>query len=382
MRVQQLKLPTAIWSQAGSTLLPSIPSQFRRMRSYADVVGLRQMFRFRALRREFYNNLWRSAARNVGAECVPWKLGYIRLSRGGLTTIVDQSRVMLDDHLTLNIMGDKLLTYDLLQELGCLIPRYLAFSPATINEAEAFRIRTGGAVVVKPAAATGGGRGVTTGITSARGLRRAARLAARHSDSLIVEEHVSGHSYRLLYLEGRLLDAIRRDPPTVIGDGRRSIRQLVREENRRRLTHRPFTAMSPLTIDGDCRNRLGELSLSPGSRLADGESVIVKRMANENNASGNHSVTNRVHPEIVQAGSRIVTALGVRFAGLDLICTDIAAPLSASNTVFSEINTTPAIHHHYLIANMANGVPVAELVLEHLFTTREGVMSLSKALHR
>src|SRR5688572_32104639 len=54
---------------------------------------------------------------------------------------------------------------------------------------------------------------------------------------------IAGASYRLLYLEGRLIDAVRRDPPTVTGDGYSTIRRLIAHENRRRLERRPFTAL-------------------------------------------------------------------------------------------------------------------------------------------
>ena len=77
--------------------------------------------------------------------------------------------------------------------------------------------------------------------------------------------------------------------------------------------------------------------------------------------------------------ARIVKDLGVRFAGLDLICKDVSAPLSGNNGRIGEINTTPGIHHHYLVCDAANAVPVAELVLEEMFSKRQGVMILGKS---
>jgi hypothetical protein len=40
---------------------------------------------------------------------------------------------------------------------------------------------------------------------------------------------------RLLYLDGQLLDAVKRSPPTVLGDGKSRISQLVESLNQRRL---------------------------------------------------------------------------------------------------------------------------------------------------
>jgi cyanophycin synthetase len=71
-----------------------------------------------------------------------------------------------------------------------------------------------------------------------------------------------------------------------------------------------------------------------------------------------------------------VQALGVSFAGLDLMSPDISKPLAYSDTWFLEVNTTPGLHHHDLISEPNKGIAVAELLLEHLFTGRRGVMEI------
>lgn len=347
---------------------------FYRARFYMDAPALYQMLQFQSLRDAYYRELWQEAARNVGAECAAWRFGYHRISRDGMTTVVKQSSMMMDDHLTLGIIGNKALTYELLQDLGCRVPSFRLFRMQELHKAQEFLARQSGPVVVKPASGTGGGRGVTTGVTTPAGLAKASRLAARSGPDLLVEEQLEGDSYRLLYLDGTLIDAVRRDPPVLVGDGSRTIRDLIRIENRKRLSQRPVTALSPLTLDRDCVNRLATLGLAPGSRLEKGRVIEVKRAVNENCASRNHVVTDRVHPSTVALGRRLTTDLGIRFAGVDLLCRDISAPLDAANGCVNEINTTPGIHHHYLVSEPARATPVAELALQRLFETRQGVM--------
>jgi cyanophycin synthetase len=252
--------------------------------------------------------------------------------------------------------------------------------------AKAFLETHGGPVVVKPARGTGGGRGVTTGINDLSALRKAARLAARSGRDLIIEKQIAGNSYRLLYLDGDFVDAVRRDAPILVGDGRHTIRELIRLENRRRLSGSPVTALSPLKLDRDCVNRLRALNLRPHSKLPAGQTVEVKHAVNENCALRNQAVATQVHPDTIALGGAIARDLGVRFAGLDILCQDISAPLTAENGCINEINTTPGIHHHYLVSNPAEAVPVAERVLSHLFRTRQGIMVLgpnqAKALDR
>lgn len=349
---------------------------YHRARPYIDRHISDRPARLAALRREFYSDLWQKAARDIGAKLAPWQSGYLRLKRDGLTTVVDLSRVMLDDHVTLSIMGNKLLTYDLLREMGYPLPHFAAYGLATMGQALGFLAAASGPVVVKPAAGTGGGSGVTTGITSAKALAQASRLAARYSEHLIVEQQMAGTSYRLLYLDGRFIDAVRRDRPSVIGDGQHTIRQLVRRENQARLGMRPMTALSALTIDGDCRNWLALNGLGPGHRPAAGERVVVKQAVNQNSARDNHNVRDIIHDDVIESGSRLVSALGVCLAGVDVMSTDIGVPLAHKQTTFSEINTTPGLHHHYLISQPGEAAPVAELVLDHIFATGRGVMRL------
>lgn len=353
---------------------------FRGLR-LLDAPQVMAQVRFTGLRRRYYDSYWFRAAQELGAESRRWDYGYHRLCRNGTVIIVRGPEVRLDDHLTLDLMGNKVLTYALMAELGFAVPRHTRFSLTQMGLALDLLRATGRPLVVKPVAGTGGGRGVTTGITDAATLRRAALSASRFDPDLLAEEQIEGHSYRLLFLEGRLIDAIRRDPPCVTGDGLRSIRALVDAENRKRLKGAPFTALSPLNLDRDAMLYLAAQGLSPRSVPARDEAVIVKRACNENSRSENHVVRNDVHPATAAACSRLVRQLGVSFAGVDIIARDIARPLTPENGLIGEINTTPGLHHHQLVANPQDGPSVAAIVTEHLFQISSRAGGTGTLLH-
>jgi cyanophycin synthetase len=358
------------------SLMTHIRRLWHRARFYADVPTVLLLLKFRELRKAFYRELWREAAQRSGAEIGDLGSGFSGISRNGMTTAVKLSSVMLDDHLTVQLVNDKAVTSNLLKQLGAPVPAFCAYTMSHLAPAEAFLATLSGNAVVKPAGGTGAGRGVTTGISTPKQLREASRHAARFAGELMIEEEITGHSFRLLYLEGRLIDAVRRDPPALVGDGKSTIRQLIKAENDRRLNDRPFTALSPIRIDNDCLGKLRAQGFTLRSRPAVRQSVVVKQVPNENAARDNHGVLSQVHPEIASLGARLVNAVGVRFAGLDLICKDIARPLTPDNGRINEINATPGIHHHYLVADRSNIVPVASIVLDHLFSRRQGVMFL------
>ncbi len=353
-----------------------ISALFRALR-LGDAPGILEHLRFQDLRRRYYDLFWNRAAAEVKADIVKWEGGFHRLTRNGTMAIVRGPELRLDDHLTLDLMGNKALTYELMAEQGVSVPRHVRFSVTDLTGARTFLAAAGRPLVVKPNGGTGGGRGVTTGITSPAQLRRASFWAARFDTGLLAEEQIEGHSFRLLFLDGRFLDAIRRDPPQIIGDGRGTIQDLVTAENRRRLTGRPFTALSPLRLDADALNYLSAQTLSPRSVPANGETVIIKRACNENNASGNHVVTGSVHSGTIATCARLARNLGVRLAGIDIIAHDISLPLSPANGLIGEINTTPGLHHHDLIATPRLGPSAAALILNHMFETGAGTVALA-----
>jgi D-alanine-D-alanine ligase-like ATP-grasp enzyme len=352
---------------------------FRSLR-VLDVPAMMAQLRFAELRRRYYAQLWLRVAERQGARCEKLGESFTKITRDGLSVVARLSELRIDDHLTLEMMGDKLLTHRLVAEQGFEVPRHARFSFSNLKPALDLMTKVGRPVVVKPIRGTGGGNGVTTGVLDKGGLKRAAFLASRFDTELLAEEQREGHSYRLLYLEGVLIDAIRRDPPSVTGDGRSSIARLVAAENEKRLKSLPYTAMSPLRLDRDALNFLASQGLSPRSKPTVGEIVIVKRAINQNNASENHVVLSDVHAATKAACARLVNNLGVRLAGVDIIARDITQPLSHGNGVIGEINTTPGLHHHDLVAQRPDGRMIASEIVSHLFATGNGVIRHSRPM--
>lgn len=338
-----------------------------------DLPGLADRQRFAGLRRKFHAELWQRAAAQIGASCEGMGFGYQRIRRGGLDIVVRGGELRLDDHLTLEMMGNKALTFQLLAEQGCRVPRHARFSFGTLQPALDLIAACGRPIVVKPLRGGSGGGGVTTGITTPAQLRRAAFSAMAHDPELLAEEQIEGASYRLLYFDGKLIDCIRRDPPKLTGDGRSSLATLARSETRQRLTQLPATAMSPLRLDREAKAYLAAQGLGPRSVVAEGEEVVVKRAINQNSRLQNHIVANAHAGTVARCGD-LCRKLGVRLAGVDLIARDIALPLTPDNGVIGEINTTPALHHHELVAEDRPSGAIAARLLDMMFAARAGVI--------
>lgn len=312
---------------------------------------------------EFYDRIWREAADQLGATYHPLGHHIADITLGDVRVRTVENTSSIDDPVTIAIALNKLLSYRLLDESGLPTPPHLGFTLKSIDEAGTF-LAAHAPCVVKPAGGTGGGRGITTGIRTPSHLARAAALAAVYNDELLIERQVAGDNYRLLYLDGVLLDAFVRKLPTVVGDGRSSIARLVEQANAERLAQGSGVSQVLLTVDLDMRRTLATQGFSLRSVPGAGTVVTLKTVVNENRGDDNTTVTESLCPAIVEAGAQAAQALHVRLAGIDIITRDPSVPLADSGGVIIEVNTTPNYYYHY---HKRDGCfPVAVHVLEHL----------------
>ncbi|HUF83201.1 MAG TPA: hypothetical protein VMQ81_01280 [Acidimicrobiia bacterium] len=144
---------------------------------------------------------------------------------------------MLDHPATIALCLDKALVHRMLVAKGVPVPDYVDLDSSDRVAGRTFVAGAPGRCVVKPADGAGGG-GVTCSVESADDLARAWLAAAQLSSRVLVERAVPGAEYRLLFLDGRLLDVVHRTPPTVRGDGRSRVGDLIAAENQRRLDER------------------------------------------------------------------------------------------------------------------------------------------------
>lgn len=316
---------------------------------------------------EFYERVWREAAEALGASWTRLGPDMSEIALDGRRTRVVHNVSEIDSPVTLAILHDKPLTHRLLAAEGLPVPRHATFSLKDVAPAVAFLKSAGRDCVVKPAGGTGGGRGVTTGIQAVGHLARAAAAAAVYADELLIEEQVAGDNYRLLCLDGQLIDSFVRRLPRVIGDGESSIARLVHRLNDERLGNKSAVSQVLLGVDLDMRRTLAKQGLSLRSVPAKGKAITLKTVVNENSAADNTTATPMLCPAVIEAGARAARVLGARFAGIDIVTPDPSVPLAKSGGVILEVNGTPNLYYHYMKADGPFAVCVH--LLRHLLPT-------------
>jgi cyanophycin synthetase len=312
----------------------------------------------------FYGELWRTAAARLGAEIRELPGDFLELRYGQRVTRVKQWWVMLDDPVTLSLAGNKVAVHALLMDEGLPVPAHRTYTLDQIGRAWDFLRSQGTPCVVKPMSDTGGGHGVTTGVETSWQLAQASALAATLGHELLIERQVEGENYRLLYLDGVLIDALHRGGPTVVGDGCSSIGELIRRENQER-ARGSRAVLGPITIDLDCRSTLRRAGLSLRSVPTAGRVVTVKLATNEGSERDIQSVLGQIGPSLARQGARAAAIVGARLAGVDVITKDPTVPLEAPGAII-EVNTTPGLRFHYMVLNQEQRVEVAVPIMRYL----------------
>lgn len=316
-------------------------------------------------RAKFYDKIWREASQETGASYKKLEYGFAEISRNGKKTIVVDSLTAIDNQITHRILSNKPLCHYLLIEAKVAVPTHLIFNSFNdFSRIEKFLTSAPCDIVIKPAIGTGGGTGVTTNVQTIPQLRKAIAYASIGHMTLIAEHMIPGECYRFLYLDGELLDAVVRRPPSIVGDGKSTINELIKLDTIQRYDKDNVLAFGEIKRDLDFYSTLGSQGLNVRSIPKQGQKVILKTAVNDGSASDTESVKSQVCPALIEEGARASAALGIRLSGVDILTNDLSVSLAESGGVVLEVNTTPGLHLHYLTRNP--GTPPTAKILDSL----------------
>jgi D-alanine-D-alanine ligase-like ATP-grasp enzyme len=213
---------------------------------------------------------------------------------------------------TFHLAQDKGAANRFLRSRGIPVPAQHLF--AEFNVAAAFMADLG-EVVVKPIDQWGG-RGVSTGVSTPAELRAALRLARHFSEDVVLEECVSGIDWRLIYVAGRFVAAIQRNPATVEGNGRDTIRSLIRKQNQ---TAQGIDPGHRIPMDSETQRCLASRGRQYQSVPALGEVVQVRRTTNYHTGGSVEIVTDLIPRPLIDAGLEVASLLEIPVLGVDML---------------------------------------------------------------
>ena len=289
--------------------------------------------------------------RGIGVEVLDAEGGFFKLSWGARAVTCRESLSELTTAIAMSRCDDKAVTRRLMESAGVPVPRQLSVS-ASENDREAF-LSSCGSVVVKPARGEQG-RGVVVGVETLDDLNTAIDYASAINPEVLIEECVRGDDLRVVVINDEVVAAALRKPPEVLGDGKRSVRELIERLSRRRAAATQGESLIPLD------DETGRCVRSAGYTLDDilprGKSLRVRKTANLHTGGILHDVTAELSPTIAASALKAARAIDIPVAGMDFIVTDPAG----DHHVFIEANERPGLANH-------EPQPTAERFIDLLF---------------
>jgi D-alanine-D-alanine ligase-like ATP-grasp enzyme len=255
-----------------------------------------------------------------------------RLGDGSRQAKVFKMFTQRTPHLASVLTTSKTTTTQILSRLGFPVP--VNQRVATLDEARQFVSRVGYPVVVKPNAADFG-QGVTAEIRSDEQLALAFARARSFGD-VLVERHIVGENYRLLVIDGVCRGVNHRVQPDVVGDGMRTIAQLI-------LDKASANEKFPRPDDPTVAGFLEGIGRQLGDVPARGERVRTSAVANASAGGTRVDVTDRVHPDNMRLAESIAAVFGIDLAGIDLITPDITRSWREAGGAINEVNVNPGL---------------------------------------
>ena len=262
------------------------------------------------------------------------------------------------------IAQDKELTKRLLAAAGVPVPDGRPVD--SVEDAWSVMCEIGGPVVVKPRDGNQG-KGVAVNIVTREHMAIAYRSAEEYGSQVMIERFVPGHDFRLLVVGDQMVAAARRDPPHVIGDGLRTIRELADEVNtdpRRGDGH--ATPLTKIRIDDIALARLAVQGFTPDAVPDKGARVVLRNNANLSTGGTATDVTDDVHPEVAARAVEAAKMVGLDVAGVDVVCETVVKPLEQQGGGIVEVNAAPGLRMH-LSPSYGKGRPVGEAIVAMMF---------------
>ena len=184
--------------------------------------------------------------------------------------------------------------------------------------------------------------GLTTDVTTSLQLQKAIKKAAKYSAEVLVQEQVFGEEVRFAVINGKVVSALLRRTPRVVGDGVSTIAELIEQENaeRRKID---YTLVPYPQLTEELIRRPVDMEKVPES----GEVIELSRATMISKGCSVYDILGEIDESYVRLVESLVSDLDTGFIVVDIFIKNFREPASDANYWFIEFNTSPVLKLFY-----------------------------------
>ena len=198
-----------------------------------------------------------------------------------------------------------------------------------------------------------------------RDFYKAVRAVFKLDRIVLVQQPVQGKDYRIVVLDKKIISAYERIPLNVVGDGKSTVRQLLRVKQKQFVASSRDTRIK--VDDPRIATKLTRQGLDFQFVPAKGNLVYLLDNANLSTGGDSVDVTEKVHSTFKKLAMELTRDMGLRLCGVDLMIEgDISQKPGAYHVL--EINSAPGLDHYAKIGKTQEKVVEALYlqVLKHM----------------
>lgn len=288
--------------------------------------------------------------RGIEVQEIDSEAGLFSLSHGGRRVRCRESLSDLTSAPSVVLCQDKSLTHKVLASEGVRLPAQQLAGNADDNQDF---LEEHQRVVVKPLNGEQG-KGVAVDLRTLEDVQHAVEQARQFDSRVLLESFHEGHDLRIVVIGFDVVAAAIRRPAQVIGDGQRTVAELIEAHSRKRQAATGGESRIPL--DRETERTVHAAGYEYDSVLPNGHVLPVRKTANLHTGGHLEDVTAILHPVLADAAVRAARALDIPVVGLDLLVPAADQP----DYVFIEANERVGLANH-------EPQPTAEKFIDLLF---------------
>lgn len=237
------------------------------------------------------------------------------------------------------ISRSKLNAYDFVTRVGINVPKTLVIDYMNRQQVNIKQfLDEVSTAIVKPFDGSASS-GLTLDVTDLDILDNAIERALTVSKVALVQEQFFGEELRFIVIDGVVRAVILREKPHVIGDGVRTVAELIEVEN----TQRRNITGSMLVYPQLGVPLINQAIMTSVQILAPGQCLELNKSTMIRGGASIYNVISSIHPSYIELATRATHDIGNGFVVADMMIRDYKMPADTSNYVFIEFNLNPAL---------------------------------------
>jgi len=196
-------------------------------------------------------------------------------------------------------------------------------------------------IIVKPRIGSRG-RHTITNIHTIGELREGMNISGQICSYLVVEEHLEGNVCRATFVDGILAGFYKGQAPTLIGDGKRTIKELIEEKDKARNIR-----VEPIRTSKELHDHIARSGFTIDDILPEGIFLPLSHRIGRLFGGATFEMIDDLHPSFLPIFKKAEKIVGLSVVGFDCIIPDPTKDEASQKWGIIECNSLPFIDLHY-----------------------------------